>query len=339
MKDVQAAVAFRSSGRSLSGVVGRSREVWRSLTRLERAALVILIGLVVLAAIGPIIAPHPPEQAVPSERLLSPSFAHPFGTDENGSDILSRILAAPRIDVTVGVAATLLSVGIGAPLGVLIGFFEGGSRRAASLAGHGTLRLLDVIQAFPVFIFAMVLVAVRGTGVANLIIAISFVNLPVFIRLTRSELLRLREQPYAEAARAVGNSDLTIAFKHLLPNALAPVMVQVSVTIGFSILLTAGLSFVGAGVSPPTPELGAMIASGSEFMVLGDWWVSVLPGLVLAVAIFSFGVCGEILERLLQPGAGRGGGWVSPGGSGAPLTGAAADLGDRTAPKSELARQ
>ena len=255
--------------------------LWSRLSRFDRTVLIVFVLVLIIAAIGPFVAPYPPTFADPLQRLVSPNVAHPFGTDENGIDVLSRLIAAPRTDVLIAVIATTLSVAIGAPLGVVAGYFEGADRRAMRWISEGTLRLLDVIQAFPVFILAMVLVAIRGTGPVNVVFAVAFVNFPVFLRLVRSEILSLREHPYAEAAVALGNSELGVGFKHLLPNAWPTVLVQVSVTIGFAVLLTAGLSFVGAGVSPPTPELGAMIASGAKFMILGQWWVAMFPGLLL----------------------------------------------------------
>ena len=164
--------------------------------------------------------------------------------------------------------------------------------------------MLDILQAFPVLILDMVLVAIRGTGPVNVVLAIAFVNFPVFLRLARSEVLSLRERPFAEAAFAMGNSDLGVCFKHLLPNAWPTILTQLSVTVGFGVLLTSGLSFVGAGVSPPTPELGSMIASGAKFMILGQWWVAMFPGVMLGVIVFSFAMMGEIASRLIEPGQG-----------------------------------
>lgn len=288
-------VARHSAHRSVIGL-------WSRLSRFDRAVLVVFVLVLIIAAIGPFVAPYPPTFADPLQRLVSPNGAHPFGTDENGIDVLSRLIAAPRTDVLIAVIATTLSVAIGAPLGVVAGYFEGADRRAMRWISEGTLRLLDVIQAFPVFILAMVLVAIRGTGPVNVVFAVAFVNFPVFLRLVRSEILSLREQPYAEAAVALGNSELGVGFKHLLPNAWPTVLVQVSVTIGFAVLLTAGLSFVGAGVSPPTPELGAMIASGAKFMITGQWWVAMFPGLLLGLIVFTFAVMGDIVAKLMEPG-------------------------------------
>lgn len=292
---------------ALAQVDGRSVRLRRgvrsaNLSALEVFALLMLVVLVVLAMFGPQLAPHPTETANLSQRLIPPGASHLLGTDQNGMDILSRILAAPRTDVVIAVVATLISALVGAGVGALAGFFEGSRRRAASFLSEVVLRLLDVIQAFPVFIFAMVLVAIRGPSVGNIILAAAFVNAPTFLRLVRGEFLSLKEKPYAEAARAIGNSDLQITFKHLLPNALPPVMVQISVTIGFTILLTAGLSFVGAGIAPPTPELGNMIATGASYMITGQWWPSLFPGIALGLTIFTFGVVGETLARLIEPG-------------------------------------
>ena len=290
-----ASVARHLAHRSVIGL-------WSRLSRFDRAVLVVFVLILIIAAIGPFVAPYPPTFADPLQRLVSPNGAHPFGTDENGIDVLSRLIAAPRTDVLIAVIATTLSVAIGAPLGVVAGYFEGADRRAMRWISEGTLRLLDVIQAFPVFILAMVLVAIRGTGPVNVIFAVAFVNFPVFLRLVRSEILSLREHPYAEAAVALGNSELGVGFKHLLPNAWPTVLIQVSVTIGFAVLLTAGLSFVGAGVSPPTPELGAMIASGAKFMIIGQWWVAMFPGLLLGLIVFTFAVMGDIVAKLMEPG-------------------------------------
>jgi peptide/nickel transport system permease protein len=290
-----ASAATQSAHRSIIGL-------WSRLSRFDRTFFVVFVLILILAAIGPYVAPYPPTFADPLQRLVSPNSAHPFGTDENGIDVLSRLIAAPRTDVLIAVIATTLSVAIGAPLGVVAGYFEGTDRRAMRWISEGTLRLLDVIQAFPVFILAMVLVAIRGTGPVNVIFAVAFVNFPVFLRLVRSEILSRREHLYAEAAVAVGNSELGVGFRHLLPNALPTVLVQVSVTIGFAVLLTAGLSFVGAGVSPPTPELGAMIASGAKFMIIGQWWVAMFPGLLLGLIVFTFAVMGDIVAKLMEPG-------------------------------------
>ena len=280
------------------------RSIWRMLTGFEKSIAMSMFIILVLTVIGPWIAPQPTEKATPSLRLLPPSFDHFFGTDSNGMDVFSRVLASFRVDVAIAVIATSISVIVGSALGVLIAQFEssGSELRFRRFAAEVALRTLDVIQAFPVFIFAMVLVAIRGTSLTNIIAAIAFVNLPVFIRLVRSEILSLQSQPYTEAAIAVGNSHFRVGYRHLLPNAVPAVVVQVSVTVGFAILLTAGLSFVGAGVNPPTPELGAMIAGGARFLITDQWWPAVFPGFVLAYTVFTFGLFGETFGRIFSSG-------------------------------------
>ena len=289
----------------------RITSTWRSLPIWQRIVLIIFAAIVLLAAIGPVIAPYSTIEASPNDRLLPPGPIHWFGTDDNGIDLLSRLLAAPRTDVVIAVIATLISVLVGSPLGVLIALMESRRHRGSAILAEIAMRLLEVIQAFPVFVLAMVLVAVFGGTKINIIAAIAFVNMPVFVRLVRSDVLTLVRRPFAEAARAVGNSELRVGFRHVLPNAIPTVLVQVSVTVGFAILLTAGLSFVGAGVKPPTPELGSMIASGAKFLIINQWWPALFPGIALGLVVFSFGIFGEVLNRLTEPRAVRVGGMAN----------------------------
>jgi peptide/nickel transport system permease protein len=163
------------------------------------------------------------------------------------------------------------------------------------------MRVFDVSLAFPVFIFALALVAVLGASATNVILAMIFVNTPVFVWLTRSEVLSIRERPFVEAARCSGNGDLRIAFRHVLPNSLAAPLTQLSVVLGFSILLTAGLSFLGAGVPVPTPEWGLMVSQGASTMITGQWWTALFPGLALATAVLGFALVGDGLRIFLDP--------------------------------------
>ena len=283
----------------------RIKRTLRTLPKWQLAVLVMFFGWLFLTVFGPYLAPFPTETADPTIRLLPPGGAHPFGTDENGIDILSRVLAAPRTDVVIGVVATAISVLLGSPLGVIVALYESRGGAGSTAFAETFMRLLEVIQSFPVFVFAMVLVAVFGGSITNIIIAIAFVNTPVFVRIVRSDVLSLVQRPFAEAARAVGNREVRIGFRHVLPNALPTVIVQVSVTVGFAILLTAGLSFVGAGVRPPMPELGAMIASGAKYLEIGHWWAAFFPGIALGLVVFSFGVFGEIMTQVMEPRAVR----------------------------------
>ena len=284
----------------------RIKATLRNLPAWQWGVLAIILGTLFLTLFGPYLGPYSATGASPSDRLLPPSAAHWLGTDDNGIDILSRLLAAPRIDVLIALVATAISVLVGAPIGVVVALFESRRGRGSRAGAEAVMRFLEVIQAFPVFVFAMVLVAVFGGSTINIIAAVAFVNTPVFVRLVRADVLSLIQRPFAEAARAVGNSEARVGFRHVLPNAIQPVIVQVSVTVGFAILLTAGLSFVGAGVRPPAPELGSMIAGGAKFLIVDQWWPALFPGIALGLIVFSFGVFGEIVNRALEPRAVRG---------------------------------
>lgn len=215
---------------------------------------------------------------------------HWFGTDSAGLDIFSRVLAAPRADVAIAVGANAFSL----VMGSLIGLFAGMARPGF---GALTMRVSDIVQAFPVFITGMVLVTLAGRSDLTIVVTLALLYTPIYIRLTRSEVLTQRSRGFVDAARALGRSEPWIALRHVLPNALAPAMIQASVTIGFAILMTAGLSFVGAGVRPPSPEWGLMIAAGANDIVQGDWWPSVFPGLAISITVFGYAAFGNGLER------------------------------------------
>jgi peptide/nickel transport system permease protein len=263
-------------------------------------AIFVVLVAIFLALFGSLIAPYSPTIPNPAVALQAPSFAHPFGTDESGFDIFSQSLAAPRTDLGIALGGTAIALLLGAPLGIIAGY-NAGRLSVLSAGGETMMRVADIIQSFPVFILALGLVAVRGPSALNVIVAIAFVNFPIYLRLFRSETLSLRERAFVDAARASGLSDLRIARRHIFPNALGPASVQVSVSVGFAILLTAGLSFIGAGVRPPTPELGSMVSAGSTNIVTGQWWPSVFPGLVIGVIVLAFAVTGDALGVLLDP--------------------------------------
>jgi len=264
--------------------------------RNQRIALghrVTLVGLVILALVaivGPFVVPFSPV-ATSSAVLEPPSSTHWFGTDAVGSDVFSRVVVATRIDLFIALVSVLVSFVIAAPVGAYVGFKES---RVSSLV----MRLLDFVQSFPVFIFAMALVAVAGPSVTNLILALTFLNVPILVRLVRSEVLGLRERTFVEAARSVGNSDVRIAMKHLLPNSMGTAIAQASTQMGWALLMTAGLTFVGAGIQPPEPEWGGMISQGAKFMVTGEWWPAFFPGLALSLAILLLGMAGDTFRDL-----------------------------------------
>lgn len=258
------------------------------------------ILLIFLGVFADLIAPYPPEVANPSEYLQSPSFKHFFGTDETGMDIFSRCIYAIRLDLTIAIIGTLVSASIGTTLGAFVGYYEGqGALR--SIFSTIIMRSLDVIQSFPVFVFAIALVAIFGQGLYSIIAAIAFVNLPIYVRLMRTQSLSIRKMRYVEAAYLCGLSDTTIIGRHIVPNSLGPVLSQLSVNVGWSVLLTAALSFAGAGIAAPTPEWGSMIAIGFQNVVTGQWWPSIFPGACLGLTVFSFALIGASVEVLADP--------------------------------------
>jgi peptide/nickel transport system permease protein len=263
---------------------------------------------VALALVGPYVGPYDPtlttvDVSVPPPSLLElPGVIgswiagrldvppHLMGTDASGFDVFSRVIAAPRTDLTIALVANALSLLAGVFLGLVAGYFR-------NPATELLMRVSDVMQSFPVFISAMVLVALAGRSTTNIVIALAFVYTPIYIRLTRAEVMSQKVRGFVEAARALGNTEFSIALRHVLPNSLTPALIQASVTIGFAILLTAGLSFVGAGVRPPTPEWGLMISTGANQIILGEWWPSVFPGIAISLTVFGFAVLGNALER------------------------------------------
>ncbi|MFN8063014.1 MAG: ABC transporter permease [Vicinamibacterales bacterium] len=258
------------------------------------AGHVIVAVAMLLAVVGPTIAPHDPEN-VTDDVLASPSAEHLFGTDASGFDVFSQVIAAFRVDIAIAVIATAASALVGVALGTIAGFEFGG--RVGRASSWLILRMADMVQALPVFVLALALVGMTGPSLRNVIIAIAFVNAPIFLRLTRSTVLVTQRESYVEAAHALAFSDRRIIARHVLPNSIEPVLANVSIGVGLAILLTSGLSFLGAGVKPPTPEWGTIIANGAPNLVTGEWWVSVLPGIVLAVTVLGFALVGDCLRR------------------------------------------
>lgn len=256
--------------------------------------LTIVLVMTLLAVVGPIIAPHPPTTTVSGGQLLSPSSQHWFGTDAVGMDVFSRVIAAPRVDLTIALFSMLVALLVGVPLGALAGYHR---NRWSEIV----MRISDLVHSFPVFLLAMAAVIVAGQSSISLISVIGFVNAPIYIRLVRAEVLSLRERTFVEAALSLGEPPRKILWKHLLPNAAGPIVSQASITIGVAMLLTAGLSFIGAGVRVPTPEWGSMIAIGASQIVTGEWWPSLFPGLALATTVGGFALLGDALPALIDP--------------------------------------
>jgi len=262
--------------------------------RLTLAAFALLLGFVVGAIWGPWLAPHDPLRSNTAQALRPPSWRHWFGTDHLGRDILSRVLVATRLDVSLAVTAVILSLLVGSMAGACAGFYGGWVDRVVS-------RVVDTIMAFPLFVLAMGIVAALGNTVANIVLATAIINLPFYARIARSEVHVRRSAGFVEAARLCGNSDLRLLTVHLIPNILPPMMVQVSLNLGWAILNAAGLSFIGLGVRPPTPEWGIMVAEGATFIVSGEWWLALFPGAALMLAVFCFNLLGDGLRDLVDP--------------------------------------
>jgi peptide/nickel transport system permease protein len=277
-------------------VTGALRHARHVLTDnpLTLGAFALLVALVTLAVLGPALSPHDPLATDAARKLEAPSRAHWFGTDQVGRDILSRVMVATRLDFAISLSAVALSFAVGSVAGACAGFFGGWTERLVS-------RVVDTIMAFPLFVLAMAIVAALGNTVANVVYATAIINLPFYARMARAESNVRREAGYVEAARLCGNGPARVLACHVFPNCLPPMMVQLSLNMGWAILNAAGLSFIGLGVRPPTPEWGIMVADGAAFMVSGEWWVALFPGLALMLAVFCFNLLGDALRDLIDP--------------------------------------
>ncbi len=270
-------------------------EVWVRLARHRAAlaglAIVALLGL--MGILAPLLTPHDPARQDLNRVLLPPSLEHPLGTDHLGRDILARILYGGRLSLFIGFVAVALGLILGIPLGVASGYYRGWTDLIVQ-------RIVDTLLAFPGFLLALALVALLGVGLNNVIVAVGISTVPRFARVVRGSVLSIREQTYVEAARAVGAPDSLILFRHVLPNALPPVIVQATLSIGITILVAAGLGFLGLGVQPPTPEWGSMLGEGRMY-IFHSPYVATFPGLAIFLAVMGFNLLGDGLRDALDP--------------------------------------
>lgn len=264
----------------------------RSRPRVQ-LGLAIVLGFGLLAVIGPWIVPFQPDQPTPNF-LTPPSTQHWFGTTRAGLDVFSRVVVAARIDILIAVSSAFVSLIVGTTFGLIAGFSRG-------VLGEVISRVSDVVQAFPFVILALVLLAALGPSVPNLVAVIALVNTPIYLRLIKSQTLQLRDRTFVEAAHVAGASRAQLMFSHLLPNAVAPAYAQLSINVAWAMLLTAGVSFLGAGVRPPQAEWGLMIAEGASDMVTGAWWVAVFPGVALVINTFGYALLADGLSDLADP--------------------------------------
>jgi peptide/nickel transport system permease protein len=253
-----------------------------------------VFALVLIAIFGPSIVPYDPVSSDVPQALQPPSWAHLAGTDQLGRDTFSRLIVATRLDLTIAVSAVGVSFVLGAVIGSLCGYIGGRLDRAVG-------RFVDVLMAFPLFVLAMAMVAALGNRIENIVIATAIINLPFYIRFSRAEVNIRRNLGWVEAARACGDSHLSVVLRFLLPNILPAMAVQMSLNLGWAILNAAGLSFIGLGVAPPTPEWGIMVAEGARFISTGKWWLVAFPGLSLMLAVLCFNLLGDGMRDILDP--------------------------------------
>lgn len=288
--------AAREVGSSPRRVAWR-RAVYRfGQSRLSLVGLALSSLVLAMALLGGLLAPYPEHVAggiATGARFAPPSLAHPFGTNELGQDVLSLVLAGARVSVLAGLAVVLLGALVGTALGAIAGY-------AGGWTDEILMRLADLKLTVPGLILAMAVAAALGPGLLNMVVAIALSWWPGFARLVRGEVLARREEPYIVAARAVGVGRVRILLRHLLPNVLTPVIVKVSLDVGFAILAVASLGFIGIGVKPPTPEWGALLAIARNYMP-DFWWMAIFPGLAIFIAVLGFNLLGDGLRDLLDP--------------------------------------
>lgn len=259
------------------------------LTIIGSAVLLIFIFLAIAA---PLLTPYQPDSIDLAQRLQPPSSEHWFGTDEVGRDIFTRVLYGARLSLGMGISVVVIAGLIGTVIGSMAGYIGG-------KFGQIIMRMMDMMLAFPPLVLAMALTAALGPSLFNAMLAIAIVKIPVFVRLARSETLVVKEKLFVKAAKTFGLSDTWIIFRHIIPNVITPVIIQVTIDLGDAILLIATLGFIGLGAQPPTPEWGAMIHTGWEYF-LDHWWYATFPGIAIFLASVSFNLLGDGLRDLMD---------------------------------------
>jgi len=275
--------------------ISQTAEVWRRLKR-NRAAImggVIVFLFVFVAILAPWISPYPPNEGDLAKRLKPPSKEHLLGTDALGRDQLSRVIFGARISLQIQVAAVIIALIIGTLLGMVGGYYGG-------TFDNLIMRLMDILLAFPGIFLAISIIAVLGPGLTNLMLAAGIYSIPQFARIVRGSVLSLKEKEFIEAARAVGENDFNILFRYLLPNSMAPLIIQTTLRMATVLLTASGLSFLGLGVQPPTPEWGAMLSTARAYMITAPH-VATVPGLAIMLVVMGFNLFGDGLRDSLDP--------------------------------------
>ena len=279
----------------------RIQSPWRTIGRrlvANRASMAgaFIIGFMVLMAIlAPVIAPQDPIAMTLAEQFQPPNGAHLLGTDDFGRDILSRVIYGARLSLKVGLISVFIGLASGAFIGLVSGYFGGWLDVVIQ-------RLMDIMLAFPELVLALAIMAILGPSLRNAMIAIGISAIPVYTRVTRGQVLSLREKEYVEAARAAGAGHMRLIFRHILPNTLSPLIVIATLGIAGAILAGSGLSFIGLGAQPPTPEWGAMLSSGREYL-RREWWIATFPGIAIALTVLGFNLLGDGLRDAFDPRA------------------------------------
>ncbi|MCM3639059.1 ABC transporter permease [Sporosarcina luteola] len=274
---------------------GPWREAWRNFrkSKVAVAGMVIILFFVLLAIFGPFIAKEGINQQMPADRLQPPSAEYWLGTDDFGRDILSRIIHGARISLSVGFLSVIASVIVGSFLGIVAGYYGRWTDTIIS-------RIFDIMLAFPSILLAIAIVSVLGPGLENALIAIAIINVPNFGRLIRSKVLSIKEDEYIMAAKAIGMKDARILFSHILPNSMAPVIVQGTLAVATAILEAAALGFLGLGAQAPQPEWGKMLADSKSYLQSAPWTM-IFPGLSIMLTVLGFNLMGDGLRDALDP--------------------------------------
>jgi peptide/nickel transport system permease protein len=273
----------------------RWRETLSLLARNPTALIsaLVLLGIVLVAIFGEALAPQGANEQDIGNRLEAPSWGHPFGTDDLGRDILSRVILGASVSLEVGFLSVGLALVAGTLIGVLAGFY-------GRWVDDTLMRVMDMLFAFPAVLLAIAILAIRGPGTSNTIIAIAIVYVPIFARVTRASVLGVREEVYVRASRSVGASDFRLLTRHVLPNAAPPIIVQTSISLAFAVLAEAALSFLGLGTQPPNPSWGLMLAEGRGYIDLA-WWLAFFPGMAIVITVLCFNLLGDGLRDVLDP--------------------------------------
>jgi len=279
------------------GLVARAQLVFGRFarSRLALAGLVLVVVLVATAAIAPLMGLQSPDEIDTLAMLSSPSSDHLLGTDDLGRDTFSRLIHGARVSLSASVAAVALAMLVGVPLGLVAGYVGGA-------LDEGVMRMLDAVMALPPLVLALTIAAVLGPGMINGMLAIAVVAVPTFTRLVRGQVLSIKHDDYVTAARSIGAPRRVIIFRHVLPNAINPVIVQGALGIGFAIITESSLSFIGLGAQPPTSSWGSMVQVGFQYLELAPWLV-MAPALLIFAAVLGFNLLGEGLREMLDPNA------------------------------------